>query len=130
MPKQILIVDDDAARRGALVRLVERLGCEPIEGAGAADAIARLGDARFDLCVVDLELPAEEGTAVIMKAHACRPPLAAVALTTDGAGAVEALRAGAAEIVAKPVCPAGLTDLLRRLLAPFWARRPVSGAAG
>jgi len=131
MSKQILIVDDEPARRGELIRLVQGLGCEPVESASAADAIARLGEARFDLCIVDLGLPAEEGTAVIMKAHTCRPPVAAVALTTHGAGAgaVEALRAGAAEIVAKPICPSGLADLLRRLMTPAWARRPVSGAA-
>ncbi len=131
MRKQILIVDDDTARRAELIRMVEELGCEPIASASAAGAIARLGDARFDLCLVDLSLPAEEGTAVIMKAHTCRPPIATVALTTHGAGAgaVEALRAGAAEVVAKPVCSAGLAELLRRLLTPAWARRPVSGAA-
>jgi two-component system response regulator AtoC len=129
MPKQILIVDDDSALRDELVGLVEKLGCVPVASAGAADAIARLGDARFDLCIVDLGLPAEEGTAVIMKALTCRPPIAAVALAAHGAGAVEALRAGAAEIVTKPICPAGLADLLLRLLAPASARRPASGAA-
>src|SRR5665811_1934030 len=118
MPKQILIVDEEPARRGELIRLVQGLGCEPVASVSAADAIARLGEARFDLCIVDLGLPAEEGTAVIMKAHTCRPPVVAVALTTHGAGAgaVEALRVGVA-------------DLLRRLMTPAWARRPVSGAA-
>jgi two-component system, NtrC family, response regulator AtoC len=131
MGQQILIVDDQGARRAELVRLVEGLDCEPVASSSAADAITRLGEVHFDLCIVDLGLPAEEGTAVIMKAHTCRPPVVAVALTTHGAGvgAVEALRAGAAEIVAKPVCPAGLAALLRRLMARASARRPVSGAA-
>jgi len=131
MGKQILIVDNDDARRAELVRLVQGLDCESVASASAADAIARLAEARFDLCILDLGLPAEEGTAVIMKAHTSRPPVPAVALTAHGAGAgaVEALRAGAAEIVTKPICPAGLAALLRRLMARASARRPVSGAA-
>jgi two-component system, NtrC family, response regulator AtoC len=124
MLKQILVVDDDAALRADLVRLVQGIGCEAVASAGAADAIARLGDARFDLCIVDLGLPAEEGTAVIMKANTCRPPVAAVALTARGAGAVDALRSGAAEIMAKPVCRAALADLLLRLMAGGPAQRP------
>jgi DNA-binding NtrC family response regulator len=131
MGKQILIVDDDLGRLGELVRLVEGLGCQALGSSGAADAIARLGDRRFDLCLVDLGLPAQGGTAVIMKAHACRPPLASVALTARGAGAgaVEALRAGAVEIMAKPICPAALAAVLCRRLAPASTRRPLAGAS-
>ncbi len=87
---------------------------EPVTCAGAAEAIARLGEGEIDLCLVDLDLPADEGTAVVLKARACRPPIAALALTARGAGAVEALRAGAAEIVAKPFSPTRLTALVRR----------------
>jgi two-component system response regulator AtoC len=131
MGKQILIVDDDLGRLGELVRLVEGLGCQAVGSSGAADAIARLGDRRFDLCLVDLGLPAEGGTAVIMKAHACRPPLASVALTARGvgAGAVEALRAGAVEIIAEPLCPAALAAVLCRRMVPASARRSLAGAA-
>ncbi len=76
-----------------------------------------------------LDLPAAEGTAVVLKARACRPPIAAVALTARGAGAVEALRAGAAEIVAKPFSPTRLTALLRRHTDDGAGRRSSGGAA-
>ena len=123
MPKQILIVDDDPALRAELARLVRSLDGEPVTCASAAEAIARLGEGEIDLCLVDLDLPAAEGTAVVLKARACRPPIAALALTARGAGAVEALRAGAAEIVAKPFSPTRLTALLRRHTDDGAARR-------
>src|ERR1700689_4702094 len=115
MPKQILIVDDDPALGAELARLVGSVDGETVTCSGAADAVARLAEGGIDLCLVDLDLPEAEGTAVVWKARACRPPVATVALTAHGAGAVEALRAGAAEIVAKPFCPLRLTALLRRL---------------
>jgi len=129
MPKQILIVDDDPALGAELARLVRTLDREPVTCASAAEAIARLGEGEIDLCLVDLDLPAAEGTAVVLKARACRPPVAALALTACGAGAVEALRAGAAEIVAKPLSPTRLTTLLRRHTADGGPRRSSAGAA-
>jgi two-component system, NtrC family, response regulator AtoC len=128
MPKQILIVDDDPALGAELARLVRALDCQPVICSSAAEAIARLGEGEIDLCLVDLDLPAAEGTAVVLKARACRPPVAALALTARGAGAVEALRAGAAEIVAKPFSPTRLTALLRRHTDGA-ARRSSGGAA-
>jgi two-component system response regulator HydG len=128
MSKRILIVDDDPALRAELARLVRSLDGEPVTCASAAEAIARLGEGEIDLCLVDLDLPAAEGTAVVLKARACRPPVAALALTARGAGAVEALRAGAAEIVAKPFSPTRLTALLRRHTDAGAARR-ASGVA-
>ncbi len=129
MPKQILIVDDDPALGAELARLVRSLDGEPVTCASAAEAIARLGEREIDLCLVDLDLPAAEGTAVVLKARACRPPIAALALTARGAGAVEALRAGAAEIVAKPFSPTRLTALVRRHTDDGAARRSSGVAA-
>jgi DNA-binding NtrC family response regulator len=131
MPKRILIVDDDPLLGAELARLGVGIDAEVTVCAGAAEAIGRLGQGStgggIDLCLVDLDLPEGEGTAVVWKARACRPPVATVALTAHGAGAVEALRAGAAEIVAKPFCPLRLTALLRRL-TDDGGRRGMSGA--
>ena len=116
MSKQILIVADDPAIHPGLPNLIRTLGHEATVSAGAAAAIAHLGAGRFDLCIVDLGLPAGEGAAVVMKARACRPAVTALALIEHGsvAGAVEALRAGAADVVAKPFHASALEDALRR----------------
>jgi DNA-binding NtrC family response regulator len=119
MSKRILIVGDDPTLRPSLPNLMQTLGCEATVSTGAADAIVRLGSGRFDLCIVDLDMPAGEGAAVIMKARACRPAVSALALIAQGsvAGAVEALRAGAADVIAKPFHASALEDGLRRVTA-------------
>ena len=75
-------------------------------------------------------LPAGEGAAVIMKARACRPAVTALALTAHGsvAGAVEALRAGAADVVAKPFHTSALEDAITRVTVR--ARRRAADTAG
>ena len=104
MAKQVLLAADDPALVPGLPNLLHTLGYEPTMTASAADAIARLAGGRYDLCIVDVGLPSGEGAAVILKARASRPAVTALALSAEGsvAGAVEALRAGAADVVAKP----------------------------
>jgi DNA-binding NtrC family response regulator len=119
MTKQILVAADDRALLPTLPNLLRTLGYEPTVSGGAAEAIARLAGGRFEFCIVDIGLPAREGAAVIMKARASRPPVTAIALTAEGsvAGAVEALRAGAADVIAKPFHASTIEDALRRLTA-------------
>jgi len=81
--------------------------------------------------IVDLGLPAGEGAGVIMKARACRPAVTALALTAHGsvAGAVEALRAGAAAVVAKPFHTSALQDTIKQVTSDRSAGRPTAGVA-
>jgi DNA-binding NtrC family response regulator len=132
MNKRALILDGDAGSRAALSRLVAALGYEPVASATAAEAIARLGTRRFDVCVVDLERAADEGLAAIMKARACRPAVTAIGLIAQGSvgGAVQALRAGAADVVAKPFHMSSLEHCLRRFDAEYMLRsRATPGVA-
>ena len=97
---------------------IRALGHAPTESRSATDAIERLGRGRFDLCVVDGGLPIGEAAAVLLKARACRPAITAVALIADGAvaAAVEALRAGAADVLAQPFPQSALEETFRRLM--------------
>jgi two-component system response regulator HydG len=97
----------------------------------ATAAIARLGKTRFALVIADLGLPAGEGAAVLMKARTCRPAVPALALTAHGsvAGAVEGLRAGAADVVAKPFHTSALEDAITRVTSGCASRRPTPGVA-
>ena len=119
MAKQVLLAADDPALVPGLPNLLHTLGYEPTMTASAADAIARLAGGRYDLCIVDVGLPSGEGAAVILKARASRPAVTALALSAEGsvAGAVEALRAGAADVVAKPFHASAIEEALRRVTA-------------
>jgi len=135
MPKQILIAADDPALFPRLPNLLRTLGHQTTVSASAADAIALLAGGRFDVCVVDLDLPSGEGAAVVMKARALRPAVTALGLSARGSVAVvlEALRAGAADVVAKPFHASALEEALRRatdasVAGPSTCRRAPGGA--
>jgi DNA-binding NtrC family response regulator len=135
MAKKVLLVDDDPSIHAGLVRLVRAMGLEAVSAATAAEALARLKAERFDLCVTDLQLADGDGRAVVREARTVRPPVAVVALTAHGTvgDAVEALRAGAADVLGKPFHVSALEQSLARLLAleaPRASRgRPTPGVA-
>jgi DNA-binding NtrC family response regulator len=137
MDKVILLVDDDPSIHAGLVRLIKTLGYQAATAASGAEAIARLQAETFDLCVTDLRLPSADGHAVLKQARASRPPVATIVLSAEGtvADAVEALRAGAADVIAKPFHISVLEQAMVRLLASppaaaaSWRVRQTPGAA-
>jgi DNA-binding NtrC family response regulator len=137
MDKVILLVDDDPSIHAGLVRLIKTLGCRAVTVGNGADAIARLRDETFDLCVTDLRLPDAGEHGVLKQARTCRPPVATIVLSENGtvAEAVEALRAGAADVIAKPFHISVLEQAMVRVLASptaaaaSWRARQTPGAA-
>ncbi len=66
-----LLVDEDRNFREALAIALRLEGCEVASASCAAEALAALAAARFDLCVVDLHLAGAEGllTEVLGRPH-------------------------------------------------------------
>jgi DNA-binding NtrC family response regulator len=98
--KHLLIVDDESVIRGALRRLLEREGYRCAEAADLAEARAQCAAQDFDLLICDLRLPDGEGVDLL---GAC--PDTPVLIMTSYASvrsAVEAMRLGAADYIAKP----------------------------
>jgi len=111
---RILVVEDEPGVRGGLRRLLLRAGHEVVE-AGTVDEAERDRDlATFDLIVTDLRLPGPPGTTLIGRA----PSVPVVVMTSYATvrGAVEAMRLGAADYVAKPFDPDELLLVIDRLL--------------
>ncbi len=72
---RVLLVEDDAAVRASTRRLLETLGCEVIEAAAAAPALAALAeDAAIGLVLSDVILPGETTGVELAKAAAARRP--------------------------------------------------------
>jgi DNA-binding NtrC family response regulator len=137
MDKVILLVDDDPSIHAGLVRLIKTLGHQAVTATSGAEAIAQLGQGSFDLCVTDSSLPDTDGLAVLRQARACRPPVATIVLSDQGtvADAVEALRTGAADVIAKPFHISVLEQaMVRQLASPppspaTWRARQTPGVA-
>jgi len=110
---RILIVEDEAIIRGALKRLLERHGYDVVEAGSVADA--RDADPqRFDLIISDLRLPGDPGTDLIARAA----PIPVLIMTSYASmrSAVDALKLGAVDYVAKPFDHDELLETVARVL--------------
>src|SRR5437762_2586845 len=116
MATRILLVDDEPTARAALHRLVVAMGHDGVQAADGADALVKMRNESFDLCLADADMP--EGNAVLEAARTRRPRVPVVALTGDATvkHAVAALRAGAVDFLSKPFHSESLAQTLRRAL--------------
>ncbi|SEN47456.1 sigma-54-dependent transcriptional regulator [Halomonas caseinilytica] len=110
---RILIVEDEAIIRSALRRLLERHDHEVSE-AGSVTEARELDPQGFDLVISDLRLPGEPGTDLI---HLAAPiPVLIMTSYASMRSAVEALKLGAVDYVAKPFDHDELLDTVSRVL--------------
>jgi DNA-binding NtrC family response regulator len=129
MPR-ILVVDDNPAVRTALELLFELNGFEVESADAPAAALARLGRGGIDLVVQDMNFTAdttsgEEGAALFRALRERDPDLPVILLTawTHLESAVELVKAGAADYLAKPWDDARLVNTVRNLVALGGATR-------
>ena len=102
----VLLVDDDGTFRTVLSSELERIGLA-VERAGTGEeAIAAVAKREPDVVLLDLELPDRNGLDVLRVLRETHPAAQVVMLTRHGSidTAIEAIRRGAFDYVAKP-CP-------------------------
>src|SRR5579864_1347485 len=103
---RVLLVEDNPGDARLLVELLReteagRLKLEQVDRLNTA--LERLSRERFDLVLLDLSLPDEQGLNTLVRAHACAPKVPIVVLTglDDEGLAVKAVRAGAQDYLVK-----------------------------
>ena len=108
---RLLLVEDEDVIRRALTRFLERKGFE-VTGAATVEAAAREPLDAFDVLLVDVRLPGADGTELIALAE----PVPVVVMTSHASvrAAVEAMRRGAIDYVAKPFDHDELLRVLER----------------
>jgi DNA-binding NtrC family response regulator len=110
------VVDDACEERDGLRCLVGRWGYEVEAAASAEEALALVEQYRPDVVITDLVLPEMDGLTLLRRVReAARPPV--VLLLTGHASvetAVEAMRQGAADFLAKPLDSAQLRVRLEK----------------
>jgi len=114
----ILVVDDDAVARDLLVEALRKEGYDVEAAADGTDAIARGRERRFDLVLTDFRMGAVDGIAVLREFKQCSPDTSIVLLTAFGSmeGAIEAIRQGAYDYLAKPFKKEEIKLVVRRSL--------------
>jgi DNA-binding NarL/FixJ family response regulator len=112
----ILVVDDDAAVRGLVVRILRSWGHSVVGEAGSvAEALARAEELRPDIALVDVGLPDGDGFALTRRLRAGAGAMRVVLFSSDAdrANAAAADRAGAAGFLPKDELS---SPALRRLI--------------
>jgi DNA-binding response OmpR family regulator len=115
---KVLIIDDEAALRHTLARILQRGGIEVTTAASGKDALALISRQPFDLIYLDVRMPDMNGVEVLKKIHAGFPDMPVVLFTAqpDVHSAVEALRLGAKDYLVKPIQPDTLLERTDALL--------------
>src|SRR3954464_9975646 len=102
---RILVVDDEVNARTALAELLRDEGFEVETAADAFKALGKYEAFTPHVVVTDLKMPGMDGIELVKKLKALEDPAALVVMTAFGAvsSAVDAMRAGAADYLTKPL---------------------------
>ena len=103
MPHTLLVVDDEASVRYALRRAFDN-SYRVIEAATAAEARERIEHEQPEVILLDYSLPGEDGLTLLRDVAGMADAPAVVMITAHGSErvAVEAMKAGAYDYLAKP----------------------------
>ncbi len=104
MPKTILIIDDEKTIRWSLGEALVASGYETVDAETASAGIAAFRDASPDLVLLDMKLPDGSGLDVLKTLKAEDPAVPVVMMTAyaELETAVEAMKIGAYDFIAKP----------------------------
>jgi DNA-binding NtrC family response regulator len=113
--ESILIVEDEAVIRGALKRLLQHHDYDVSEAGSVSEAIEQHNLNRFDLIISDLRLPGVPGTDLIKQANDV--PVLIMTSYASMRSAVDSMKAGAVDYIAKPFDHDDLLNTVRRIIA-------------
>ena len=116
VPLRVLVVEDDPPVRHACAEIAAGLGyvVETADSVSAAKLILRRS--AVDILLLDLKLPGGGGFSLLQEIRETHPRVAAVVMTAFATvnSAVEAMRTGAGDYLAKPFTVDELTAVLER----------------
>jgi two-component system, OmpR family, phosphate regulon response regulator OmpR len=120
---RILIVDDDARLRKLLTRFLTAQGFDVDTVLDAAEMDRQLRRARYDLMLLDVMMPGENGFTVCRRLREGGNAISVIMLTAKGddVDRIVGLQAGADDYVAKPFNP---EELIARIHAVMRRRSP------
>ncbi len=129
--ERILVVDDSPATLEVLARNLRAQGYRVTTAASVADALGILDAAPADLVITDFKMPRTSGIELVRHVRENLPDTEVMMITGYASvqGAVDAVKSGAEEYLAKPFTDDELADAVRRVLGKLAVRR-AAGARG
>ncbi len=111
----ILILEDESVIRSALRRLLERNGYQVAEASSVEDAERAFNLSAFDLIIADIRLPGASGTEIIDRSG--DTPVLIMTSYSSVRTAVEAMKQGAVDYIAKPFDHDEMLMVVKRVLS-------------
>jgi two-component system OmpR family response regulator len=113
----ILLVDDEAALREPLADYLTRQGFAVTQAASAAEARGHIGASHFDLVLLDIMMPGEDGLSLCRHlAETKRMPVVFLTARGEATDRIVGLEIGGDDYVVKPFDPRELVARIRSVL--------------
>ena len=119
---RILIVEDELVIRTALKRLLEKHNYTVDDAGSVAEAIPLTAKHHYNLIISDLRLPGAQGTDLIE--HAGTTPVLIMTSYASMRSAIDAMKMGAAEYIAKPFSHEEMLAVIAKLIKPDQVEAP------
>jgi DNA-binding NtrC family response regulator len=102
---RVLVVDDDAATRGALAQLLQIWGYEPETASDGVEALEKARNSCPMIVISDLRMPGMGGMDFLRALRCGLPGVPCIVITSDGSweAAAQARRLGVVDLLEKPV---------------------------
>jgi DNA-binding NtrC family response regulator len=115
---RVLLADDDPLVRKSLSVLLQRHSLDVETAEDGLAALKRVRAGRFEVAIVDLNMPRMSGLDLIRQARAVDPDLEVIVVTGFGTieNAVQAIREGASDYVTKPLIDEELMVRVQRAI--------------
>jgi two-component system, sensor histidine kinase and response regulator len=116
---KVLLVEDNLVNQKVARTFLERLGCEVTVAANGLDAVRCFAQTRFDLILLDLQMPVMDGYAATgrlrqLEHGGARTPIVALTASAMTGQRERCLQAGMDELITKPFDLRRLREVLER----------------
>lgn len=116
-PPHILVVDDHSQIRDSVTRYLEKNGMRATAARDGADMDAKLSGGQFDLMVLDIMMPGEDGLSICRRLAATQKlPIIMLTALGEATDRIVGLEVGADDYLAKPFDPRELLARIKTVL--------------
>jgi len=117
-PSRVLIIDDEKNILVTLAKCLSGAGYEVVTAESGEDGLRRFGEGGFDLVLLDMKMPGIDGMEVLRHIKKSAPQAIVIMMTAYGtiSSAVEAMKLGAVDYLAKPFTPEEIRVTVRKAL--------------
>jgi len=125
---RILIVEDEKDMRDGLQKILSRKGYSVDTAKDGLSAVEKMKQTTFQVIIADLKMPRMDGIGVLQRAKDMDNAIAVIIITGYGSvkTAVESMRLGAFDYIAKPFKPDDISLVVEKALKSRGANREAS----